>query len=44
MSAETYTPRLMPLRLPRICVAITGTKPAEMISKAESLVREKPFY
>ena len=43
MSAETYTPRLMPLRLPRICVAITGSKPAEMISKADSLVRENPF-
>jgi 3-dehydroquinate dehydratase / shikimate dehydrogenase len=43
MLAETYTPRLLPLRLPRVCVAITGTKPADMISKAETLVRENPF-
>ncbi|MCI0352989.1 MAG: shikimate dehydrogenase [Acidobacteriales bacterium] len=43
MTAQAYTPRLLPLRLPRICVAITGSKPVEMISKAESLVRENPF-
>ena len=42
MSAA-YTPKLLPLRLPRVCVAITGPKPAEMIAKAESLVRENPF-
>jgi len=43
MSAATYTPKLLPLRLPRVCVAITGSGPAEMVAKAESLVRENPF-
>ena len=36
-------PRHLPLRLPRICVAVVGTNPGEMIEKAESLSRENPF-
>ena len=36
-------PRLLPLRLPRVCVAVTGTDPAELVEKAESLVRDNTF-
>jgi len=31
--------RLIPLRLPRVCVAVTGSDPTELIEKAESLAR-----
>ena len=33
----------MPLRLPRICVAVMGASGAEMCDKAEALVRDNPF-
>lgn len=39
----TYVPRLLPLRMPRLCVAVTGTDAADMIAKAESLVRDNPL-
>jgi 3-dehydroquinate dehydratase / shikimate dehydrogenase len=42
-SGPTYTPRLLPLRLPRVCVAVTGADANEMIEKAEALVRDNPF-
>src|SRR5579863_62454 len=43
-SAPTaYTPRLLPLRLPRVCVAVIGSDAAEMVEKAEALVRDNPF-
>jgi 3-dehydroquinate dehydratase/shikimate dehydrogenase len=32
--------RLIPLRLPRVCVAVTGADPTELIEKAEGLVRD----
>jgi 3-dehydroquinate dehydratase / shikimate dehydrogenase len=32
--------RLIPLRLPRVCVAITGNDPTELVEKAETLVRD----
>src|ERR1700688_2756757 len=35
--------RLRPLRLPRVCVAVTGSDPAELLEKAESLVRDNTF-
>jgi 3-dehydroquinate dehydratase / shikimate dehydrogenase len=35
--------RLRPLRLPRVCVAVTGTDPAELLEKAEALVRDNTF-
>src|SRR5208282_671341 len=38
-----YTPRLLPLRLPRVCVAVIGSDAAEMVEKAEALVRDNPF-
>ena len=44
MSASAkFVPRLLPHRLPRICVVITGEKPTEMAQKAEVLARENPF-
>src|SRR3981081_144860 len=42
-SGPTYTPRLLPLRMPRVCVAVTGADASEMIEKAEALVRDNPF-
>src|SRR2546428_4292963 len=42
-SAPTYAPRLLPLRMPRVCVAVTGADAGEMVEKAEGLVRDNPF-
>jgi 3-dehydroquinate dehydratase/shikimate dehydrogenase len=42
-SAPTYTPRLLPLRMPRVCLAVTGADASEMMEKAEALVRDNPF-
>jgi 3-dehydroquinate dehydratase/shikimate dehydrogenase len=42
-SAPAYTPRLLPLRLPRVCVAVIGDDPNEMAEKAETLVRDNSF-
>ena len=32
-----------PLRLERVCVAVTGSDASEMVEKAEALVRDNPF-
>ena len=43
-SAPTsYVPRLLPLRLPRVCVAVIGSDAAVMVEKAETLVRDNSF-
>jgi len=42
-SAPSYTPRLLPLRMPRVCLAVTGADASEMMEKAEGLVRDNPF-
>lgn len=42
-SAPGYMPRLLPLRLPRLCVAVIGSDPNEMTEKAEALVRDNSF-
>jgi 3-dehydroquinate dehydratase / shikimate dehydrogenase len=42
-SPITKIPRLLPLRLPRVCVAVIGSDPAAMVEKAEFLVRDNPF-
>ena len=42
-SAPSYAPRLLPLRLPRVCVAVTGSDANEMADKAELLVRDNSF-
>jgi 3-dehydroquinate dehydratase/shikimate dehydrogenase len=40
---NSYPPRLLPLRLPRVCVAVADTDPAELVEKAEALVRDNSF-
>jgi 3-dehydroquinate dehydratase/shikimate dehydrogenase len=42
-SVPPYSPRLLPLRLPRVCVAVIGSDPNEMAEKAELLVRDNSF-
>jgi len=42
-AANSYPPRLLPLRLPRVCVAVTAADPSELLEKAEALVRDNPF-
>jgi 3-dehydroquinate dehydratase/shikimate dehydrogenase len=42
-TANSYASRPMRLRLPKVCVAITGTDAAEMFDKAELMVRDNPF-
>src|ERR1019366_981622 len=42
-SAPPYAPRLLPLRLPRVCVAVIGSDPNEIAEKAELLVRDNSF-
>ena len=39
-SSPPFAPRLLPLRLPRVCVAVIGSDPNEMAEKAEGLVRD----
>ena len=35
--------RIQRFRLPRLCVAVTGSDPADLLPRAESLVRDNPF-
>ena len=42
-SPSGYAPRLLPLRLPRVCVAVTGSDANEMVDKAEALARDNSF-
>src|SRR6202140_3764241 len=42
-AAPAYPPRLLPLRLPRVCVAVIGSDPNEMAEKAEALARDNSF-
>src|ERR1700740_735589 len=39
----SYVPRLLPLRMPRVCVAVIGPDPGQLIEKAENLVRDNSF-
>ena len=39
--SATFNPRLR--NLPRICVALIGSTPSELMQKAEALARENPF-
>ncbi len=36
-------PRVLPLRLPKVCVAVTGTDATEMLNKADTIVRDNGF-
>ena len=40
---NSYVARLLPLRLPRVCVAVTGSDPTDLVEKAEALVRDNTF-
>jgi 3-dehydroquinate dehydratase / shikimate dehydrogenase len=40
---KTYPPRVLPLRLPRVCVAVAASDPTELIEKAEGLIRDNSF-
>src|SRR5258708_38686896 len=42
-AAKTSPPRLLPLRLPRVCVAVTASDPSELVEKAETLTRDNSF-
>ena len=42
-SSNNYLARLRSLRLPRLCVAVTGSDAADMLQKAESLSRDNGF-
>src|ERR1700687_800638 len=39
----SFVPRPLPLRLPRVCVPVAGVSAAEMVEKAESMVRDNSF-
>ena len=36
-------PRFLPARLPRLCVPVWATNPAELVQKADTIVRENSF-
>ena len=40
---KSYPLRLLPLRLPRVCVAVAAPDPTELIQKAEGLIRDNSF-
>jgi 3-dehydroquinate dehydratase / shikimate dehydrogenase len=42
-ATNTYVPRLIPLRLPRVCVAVVASDPIALMEKAEALVRDNSF-
>ncbi len=42
-ASNSLLPRLLPLRMPRVCVAVTGSDPAQLVEKAEFLVRDNSF-
>jgi 3-dehydroquinate dehydratase / shikimate dehydrogenase len=42
-SPSLVGPRLLPLRLPRVCVAVIGSDPDEMAQKADALARDNSF-
>jgi 3-dehydroquinate dehydratase/shikimate dehydrogenase len=42
-ASNSYIARLLPLRLPRVCVAVTDSDPEALVDKAEALVRDNAF-
>src|SRR5713101_3238713 len=42
-AATNYISRLRPLRLPRVCVAVTDSDPTALVEKAEALARDNTF-
>ncbi len=43
VEASPYAPRPLPLRLPRMCIAMIGADAGEMVQKAEEVVRDNPL-
>src|SRR6185312_2000749 len=42
-ASNSFSSRLLYLRLPRVCVAITGSDASQIIEKAEVLARDNTF-
>jgi 3-dehydroquinate dehydratase / shikimate dehydrogenase len=42
-TSSSYVTRFLPARLPRVCVAIAASNAAEMVQKADLIVRDNPF-
>ena len=40
---NSYVQRLLPLRMPRVCLALTADDPSDLLEKADSVVRDNPF-
>src|SRR5437764_3147201 len=40
---RSLAPRPLPMRMPRVCVAIVGEDGPELIQKAETIARDNPF-
>ena len=41
--SSSYTPRILPLRMPKLCIAVVGSQAADMLDKAEAVARDNPF-
>jgi 3-dehydroquinate dehydratase/shikimate dehydrogenase len=41
--SSNITPRFLPLRLPKVCLALTGNSADEMLETAEAMARDNPF-
>src|SRR5205823_13122200 len=39
----SFISRLIPLRLPRVCVPVTGSDATDLVDRAEALVRDNTF-
>ena len=42
-ASTVYASRIQRFRLPRVCVAVVGEDPTNIVDRAESLVRDNPF-
>src|SRR5260370_820660 len=42
-ASVNLAPRFLPARLPRLCVPVWATNPAELVQKADTIVRENSF-
>jgi len=42
-SSSSLAPRFIPMRLPRVCLALSGDTAEEMLDTAESMARDNPF-
>ncbi len=41
--SSTVAPRFLPMRLPKVCLALSGDTAEDMLSTAESMARDNPF-